>query len=287
METFVAIVDENSLTGAAKKLGKALPTVVRSLGVLEESLGVRLVHRTTRRMSLTPEGRAYVSRCRQILADVTAAEGEIVASEAELQGEIRMTAPVLFGSLKVAPLVAEFLRAHPAVNVELVLVDRVVNLVEEGLDLGVRIAHLDDSSMMAVKVGELRRMVVGSPALIAKKRPKHPSELAQLPVVEFSGGSVPGFWDFRSGKEKVRVPVSGRLRCNHAGASVAAAVRGAGFGRFLSYQVQEQLASGALKVVLQKFEGLPIPVHIVFGHARLLNARTRALVEHLKRGLVL
>jgi DNA-binding transcriptional LysR family regulator len=287
MRTFVAIADEGSLTRAAKMMGRALPTVVRTLGVLEESLGVRLVQRTTRRMSLTPEGRAYLSRCRQILADVAAAEGEITANEAALQGEIRMTAPVLFGSLKVTTLVAEFLKQHPGITIDLVLVDRVVNLVEEGLDLGVRIAHLEDSSMMALKVGELRRVVVGSPGLIRKKRPRHPLDLKQLPIIDFTGGDHPGVWEFQKGREKLRVPVSGRLLCNHAAAGVAATCSGAGFGRFLSYQVEAQLAGGQLKVVLAEFEGAPIPVHIVFGHARLLNARTRALVDHLKQGLAL
>ncbi len=286
METFVAIVEEKSLTAAARRLDRALPTVVRTLSLLEEELGVRLLQRTTRRQSLTPEGRAYLSRCRQILSDVASAEAEIARSDTKLEGPIRMTAPALFGSLVVTPLIAEFMKKHPGIQVELVLLDRVVDLVEEGLDLGVRIAPLSDSSLIAVKVGELRRVVVGSPELMCQVNLEHPRDLTKLPVVWFSGGAASGGkWQFQEEGERLEVAVTAKFSCNQAAAGVIAASAGVGFGRFLSYQVAREIQAGQLRIVLEEFEDAPIPVHVVFAHARLLNARTRALVEHLKTGL--
>jgi DNA-binding transcriptional LysR family regulator len=288
MQTFVAIVDGGSLTAAADALGKALPTVVRSLATLEEELGVRLLRRTTRRMSLTEEGRTYLERCRRILADVEEAEQALSSQQAEPRGELRVTAPVLFGQLKVAPAVTGFLRAYSRVKVELLLLDRVVNMVEEGIDVGIRIAPLADSSLIATRLGEVRRVVCASPSLLRRLGvPKHPRELAGAPCVHFQGLSAAPAWGFvdpDTGKP-LSVPVEGPFSCNQAAASVEACAEGLGFGRFLSYQVESRVAEKRLRIVLAAFEPPPIPIHVVFAHARLMSPRIRAFVDWMKAHL--
>lgn len=286
MQTFVAIVDAGSMTEAAASLGKALPTVVRSLATLEQALGVRLLRRTTRRMSLTEEGRLYVERCRRILADVDEAEQALTQQQAEPRGELRVTAPVLFGRLWVTPAVTGFLRAHQQVSVDLVLLDRVVNLVEEGFDVGVRIAALADSSMIATRVGEVRRVVVASPSLLRREgTPRHPRDLETRSVVDFQGRGSPGGWTFQDDDRSLVVPVRGRLRCNEGAAALQACVDGFGFGRFLSYQVEALVAAKQLRIVLRRFEPPPIPIHVIYAHARLMSPRVRVFVDWLKANL--
>ncbi len=286
MQTFVSIVDAGSLTGAAQALGKALPTVVRSLGLLEEHLGVRLLHRTTRRMSLTAEGRTYLERCRQILGDVAEAEAVLSQDRVQLAGEIRVTAPVLFGQLRVAPAITEFLEEHPRVRIELVLLDRVADLIDEGFDVGVRIARLEDSSLVSSRIGEVRRVVVASPALLDRVgEPKHPKELAGVPTVGLSGVVAAASWSFDDRGKRLVIPVRGALTTNHVQAGIDACARGLGFGRFLSYQVEARVEAGELRIVLGEFEPAPTPVHVVLPHGRLLSARTRALVDWLKTRL--
>lgn len=282
MQTFVAILDEGSLTAAAKKLGKAQPTVVRSLSLLEDELGVRLLQRTTRRMSLTAEGQTYLQRCRQILGDVEEAEALLKRDAGQLRGQLRVTAPVLFGELRVAPLIESFLKRAPEVDIELVLLDRMVNLVEEGFDLGVRIAHLEDSSLIAAKVGHVTNTCVASPCLIEKVGiPDHPLDLKGLPSVSFGRRT----FRFRERGHDFSVPVQPRLFTNQARAGISACEQGLGFGQFLSYQVEAALDCGRLVRILGDFEREPTPIHLVFSHARLLSARQRALLDWLESGL--
>jgi DNA-binding transcriptional LysR family regulator len=286
MQSFVSIVDQGSLTSAAAALGKALPTIVRSLAVLEEELGVRLLRRTTRRMSLTQEGRIYLDRCRRILADVEEAEQAVSNQHSEPRGSLRVTAPVLFGHLRIAAAIARFLKAHDQVEVDLLLLDRVVNLVEEGIDVAVRIAPLADSSMIATRVGEVRRVVVASPELLLRVRaPRHPRDLADKPAVHFHGFSSAPSWDFMDKGRSLSVPIAGRFSCNHAATAVDACAEGLGFGRFLSYQVESLIEQKRLRVVLTEFEPAPIPVHLVFAHARLLSPRIQAFVDWMKAEL--
>lgn len=283
MRTFVAIVDRGSLTAAANASDRSLPTVVRVLAALEESLGTRLLRRTTRRMSLTAEGRTYLERCRRILADVEEAELSVASGEGEPRGTIRMTAPALFGQMHVAPAVTGFLRRFTAVQVELLLLDRVVNLVEEGIDLAVRIAHLADSSMIAVPVGEVRRVVCASPALLrAEGAPEHPRDLADRPCVRFRGMGRGESWVFREAGREVAVRIAGRLTCNQAAAGAEACAEGLGFGLFLSYQIEPLVRAGRLEIVLADFEPPPIPVSLVYPEARLVSTRLRALLDWMK-----
>lgn len=287
MQVFVTIVDEGSLTAAARSLGKSPPAVVRSLALLEEHLGVRLLNRTTRSMALTHEGTAYLERCRQVLSDIAETEAGLRGEDASPRGLVRVTASVRYGQLRVAPSVGRFLERFPDVQVELVLLDRVVHLVEEGFDVGVRIAPLGSSSLVATKVGVVRRMVVGSPALLARQgRPRRPEALAELPTVPFrrDDARVDQFHFVRDGKP-FDVPVHGAFATNDTQACIGAMVAGLGFGQVLSYQVEDLVSAGALVPVLERYAPPPIPVSLVFPHRRLLSPRTRALVDWLQRDL--
>jgi DNA-binding transcriptional LysR family regulator len=280
MATFVQIVDRGSLSSAGEALDTSLSSVVRTLAALEKSLGVRLLNRTTRRISLTEEGRHYLERCRRILAEVDDAEQALSAKAQDPSGVLRVTAPVLFGQLHVAPAVAGFLARHRRMQVELELLDRVVNLVEEGIDVAVRIGTLADSSMVAVPVGQLRRVVVASPALLkAAGKPKHPRDLEKLPCVRLTALMPGATWHFVENGRPLSVEVGGQLACNQAAACVDACVAGLGFGMFISYQIRRQTEAKQLREVLTEFEPAPLPVSLVFPHARLLSSRVRSFVD--------
>jgi len=286
MRSFVAIVDHGSLTAAATALDRSLPTMVRTLAALEESLGTRLLRRTTRRMSLTAEGQGYLERCRRILGDIEEAEASVMRAQIEPRGQIRMTAPALFGQMHVAPALTEFLRRFDGVQVELMLLDRVVNLVEEGIDLAVRIAHLSDSSMVAVPVGRVRRVVCASPALLRNQGlPEHPRELSERPCVRFRGINPGDSWSFQDAGREISVRTRGNFTCNQATAAAQACAEGLGFGMFLSYQVEPLVRSGRLQPVLADFELPSLPVSLVYPEARLVSTRLRALLDWLKQTL--
>jgi len=278
MHTFVNIVEGGSLTAAADLLGTSAPGVVRTLAALEAELGVRLLNRTTRRMSLTDAGREYYERCKRVLAEVEEAEAALSARRAVPKGRLRVTASVMFGRLRVAPIVAQFLAAQPAVEVELLLLDRVVDLVEEGIDAGVRIGYLAESSLVAVHVGETRRVVCAAPAYLKKAgAPKVPRDLAQHRCIGFSGLSA-GEWSF--GKHsRERVQIGAVLTTNQVDAALDACVRGVGCAQFLAYQVQALLDAGRLKRVLQDHEPAALPIHVVYPYARLLSSNVRAFVD--------
>jgi len=280
MATFVRIVERGSLTAAAESLRTSLPSVVRTLAALEAALDVRLLNRTTRRIALTDEGREYHARCQRVLAEVDDAEAALSARRAVPKGRLRVTAPVMFGRLHVAPVVTEFIGKHPAVQVELILLDRVVDLVEEGIDVGVRIGRLPDSSLIALPIGQTRRVVCASPAYL--KRAGTPVSLADIAAhrcVSF-GGLAPGNeWTFAFGGKAMRVTVTPALASNQIDPTLDACVGGAGLGQFLSYQVRALLEAGKLKRVLADFEPAPLPIHAIYPSARLLSSNVRALVD--------
>jgi DNA-binding transcriptional LysR family regulator len=283
MRAFVEIVDRGSLTAAGGVLDRSLPTMVRTLAALESSLGTVLLRRTTRRMSLTEEGRIYLERCRRILADVEQAE-ELVGSEAgEPRGPLRVSAPVLFGKMHVAPAVVEFVRRYPKVEIDLLLLDRVVDLVDEGIDAAVRIAALADSSMIAVPVGTVRRVVCASPKLLkAEGEPTRPEDLAKRSCVRFRGLTPANRWYFQYAGREVAVPVQGAFTTNQADTAVEACAAGIGFGLFLSYQVEPEIRARRLRVVLSDYEPPPVPVSVVYSEARMLSRRLRAFVDWMK-----
>lgn len=290
MSVFVEIADKGSLTAAAEALGKSQPSVVRALAQFEKSLQVRLFNRTTRRVTLTEEGKAYLPQCRKILADIEEAERALGRSQVEPSGRIMVTAPVRFGELHVAPAVAGFVGRYPKAQVELRLLDRVVDILEEGVDIAVRISHLEDSSLVARLAGSTRQVVCARPALIEEiGLPSHPMQLSEMPCIRFTGMSARSEWNFQESRKQLAVPVSGNLICNQVGASLEACEHGVGFGRFFCYQVMPKVNEGKLSIVLQDFEPAPTPINVVFPHSRLLSARVRVmidwLVEHLKQSL--
>ena len=280
IEAFIKIVDAGSLTAAADALDVSQPSMVRTLAALERDLGVRLLNRTTRRMSLTDEGRDYVERARQIVSAVEEAQQSLSARRTTPRGRLRIASSVSFGRTFVAPIVAEFLAQHADVNIELLLLDRVVDLVEEGMDLAVRVAKLPDSSMIAHGVGEVRRVVVASPSLLkAAGAPKKPADLHGKRCVCFSGVTSPSHWDFHVARKLVQVPVKSALVTNQIDAGVMACVQGVGFGRFFDYHVLPQIKAGKLVRVLDKFEGEAIPASIVYPSSRHQSPNVRSFVN--------
>jgi DNA-binding transcriptional LysR family regulator len=280
MQTFVRIVEQGSLTAAARTLEVSQPSVVRLLAALEAELGVRLINRTTRRMALTDEGREYYERCRGILGAVEEAEARLRSRRAQPRGRLRLTAPVLFGRQHLAPVVNEFLARHTAMQVELLLLDRVVDLLEEGVDAALRIARLQDSTLVAVPLGQVRRVFVGSPALLKRLgRPQRPEDLKDAPCVSFTGVGPADEWTFERSGRALRVKVASVLVSNQVDAALAACEAGLGWGRFLSYQVEDALRAGRLKAVLPDESAGTIPMQIVYPHARLLSANLRAFLD--------
>ena len=280
IQTFIAIADRGSLTAAASALDTSLPTVVRRLAELEESLGVRLFNRTTRRIHLTDEGHRYLAMCRAALSQLEEAEDTLFDAQATPAGKLVITTPVLFGRLHIAPLVREFMRLHPAVTVEMLMLDRSIDLIEEGVDLAVRIGHLPDSTLHAVPVGQLRRVICASPAYLqANGTPRKPSDLERHTAIHFTGRGVLSEWQFRVNGRLTGARVTPRMLINSVDAAVDACCEGLGLGAFLSYQVQAPVQAGKLTPLLRKYETDPLPVSILYPHARLMSARVRAFID--------
>jgi DNA-binding transcriptional LysR family regulator len=286
MTTFVRIVEKGSLTAAANALTTSLPTVVRILGTLERQLGVSLLNRTTRRIHLTDEGARYLERCRAILSEVQEAEAELSFSQAEPQGRLTVTASVLFGRRYVAPIVSEFIRRHQNVNVEMLFVDRVANMVEEGIDVGVRIGHPKDSSLVAIQVGQVRRVVCASPQYLRRHGiPRTPEEVRTHRCIRHIGLSPRNEWVFRVGRRIVTIPISCVIVCNEIDSTLNACTSGLGLGMFLSYQTAPYRKSKKIRYVLEDFESEPVPVQIIYPHTRRLSTTVRAFVDECVRKL--
>lgn len=284
MQTFVQIADLGSLTAAARAAETSLPTVVRTLAALEAELQVRLFTRTTRRIALTDEGRRYLEACRRVLADIAEAEHEAGAGAKDPYGRLCVTAPVLFGQLHVAPAITRFVQRHPGVKVDVRLHDAVLDLLEQGIDVGVRIGALADSSLIARRVGQVRRVVVASTAFLRRHGvPAHPRELQAAPCVRYDGAVTS--WTFYDAGKALAVPVSGSLTFNHVAPAVDACVAGAGFGIFMSYQVARAVEQRQLVRVLEAFQPPPRPIHVVYPQARLLPARSRVFIDWMVREL--
>jgi DNA-binding transcriptional LysR family regulator len=286
MQTFVRIVDAGSLTRAADSLDTSLPTVVRTLAALERDLGVSLLKRTTRRIRLTDEGAQYLVRCRDILAATQEAEAQLTARRTEPVGKLSVTASVLFGRRHLAPILFEFLLRHPKVNAEILFVDRVVNLIEEGIDVAIRIAHLRDSSIIAIPVGRVRRVVCASEKYLRTHGvPQTPDDIRRHVCVRHLGLVPRNEWQFRTGERDVSVPINSVVTSNDIDSAVDACLKGVGLGIFLSYMVAPYRKSGHLQYVLEKFETEPIPVQVVYAQSRLMSNRVRAFVDECVKQL--
>lgn len=285
LQTFIAIVDHGTLTRAAEATGSSLPATVRTLAALEKELGVRLLQRTTRRLALTEDGRLYLERARRIVADLDEADRLVGEQHAAPAGSLTVTAPVLFGQMHVGPVVQQFVRQHPQVRVNLMLLDRVVNLVEEGLDVGIRIGPLGDSTLVAQQLGRMRRVVVASPAFLRRHgAPAHPDVLRDAPCIHNNGGEG-HLWAFRENGSTFMVAVRGVMQSNLSAPMLDACAAGLGFARCLRYQAEPLLRAKKLRIVLAEFETEPWPVHVTYPSARLLNTRTRLFVQALKSAL--
>jgi len=279
MRAFVSIVEHGSLTAAADDLDTSLPSVVRMLASLERSLGVRLLNRTTRRIRLTDEGAQYLEHCRRILGEMRDFESGLTSRQSSPAGRLSVTASVLFGRRHVAPIVTRFIQHNPAVDAHLLLIDRVTNIVEEGIDVAVRIGHLQDSSLVAVKVGAVRRVVCASPAYLRERGvPRTPADVASHACVRHTGLSPRHEWPFAAGKRKIAVPIHPVVTCNDIDGAIHACVEGLGLGMFLSYQVAPY-GKGQLQRVLREFETDPMPVNVIYAHTKLMSARVRAFVD--------
>jgi DNA-binding transcriptional LysR family regulator len=280
MSILVAVVDSGSLSAAARRLGMPLATVSRKVAELEAHLKTRLLHRTTRQLSLTEAGSSYVAACRRILEEIGEAEREATGEYATPKGELVVTAPVVFGRLHVVPVIAQFLAHYPEIDISLVLTDRVVHLMDEHADVAVRIGELPDSTLMATRIGTVRRVVCASPAYLATRGvPARPSDLAGHECITFEALASLRAWVFGSGKSELSVPVRSRLAVNTAEAAIEAAIVGVGLIRVLSYQIADALRENALCVVLDTFEAAPLPVNLVHKGQTPLPLKLRAFLD--------
>ena len=280
MSILVAVVDSGSLSAAARRLDMPLATVSRKVGELESHLKTRLLHRTTRQLSLTEAGSSYVAACRRILEEIGEAERAATGEYAAPRGELVVTAPVVFGRLHVVPVVADFLAHYPEIDVSLVLTDRVVHLMDEHADVALRIGELPDSSLMATRVGTVRRIICASPAYLEKHGvPAGPHDLSGHECITFEVLASMRAWVFGSGKSELSVPVHSRLAVNTAEAAIEAAILGVGLTRVLSYQVADAIRDNTLCVVLSAFESAPLPVNLVHKGQAPLPLKLRAFLD--------
>ncbi len=280
MTVLLAAVETGSLSAAARRLGMPLPTVSRKVSDLEAHLNTRLLVRSSRRVSLTDAGRAYVEASRAILEQVNEAERAAAGEYIAPRGDLTVTAPVVFGRLHVLPVVVEFLKAYPEINLRLSLSDRQVNLVEDHIDLAVRIGNLPDSNLVVTKVGTIRRATYASPAYLARRgTPQRPGELEDHDCITFEGFTSPRVWTFMHGRKEVVVPVHSRLSVTTAEAAVDAAVMDLGVTRLLSYQAARAIAAGELQIVLEAFEPAPWPVSLIYVAQGLVPLKLRAFVD--------
>jgi DNA-binding transcriptional LysR family regulator len=257
-----------------------LATVSRKVAELESHLKTRLLHRTTRQLSLTEAGASYVAACRRILEDIGEAERTATGEYAAPKGELVVTAPVVFGRLHIVPVVAEFLAHYPEIDIRLVLTDRVVHMMDEQVDVAVRIGELPDSALMATRVGTVRRVVCASPAYLATHgAPAKPRDLSGHNCITFEVLESKRAWVFETGKSELSVPVHSRLAVNTAEAAIAAAILGVGLIRVLSYQVADAIREQTLRVVLDTFESAPLPISLVHTGQAPLPLKLRAFLD--------
>ncbi|MBL9013749.1 MAG: LysR family transcriptional regulator [Myxococcales bacterium] len=280
LRAFTLAVDRGSLSAAGRQLARSPASITRAIAALEDRLGAPLLVRTTRALKLTEAGERFLPTARRVLDELDVAEAAATATAGrEPHGQLTVTAPVLFGSLHVRPLVESYLASHAGVRVRLLLLDRVVNLVDEGVDIAVRIAHLPDSALIATAVGAVRRLAVASPAYLARHgTPRKPADLAAHRCISSLGLTPSETWTFRRGRA-IQVRVAPVLSVNHAESAIGAAAAGAGITCALSYQVADHLERGALVRLLPAFEPPPVPVQLVFPAAGARAAKVRAFLE--------
>ena len=279
MNVFVAVAEEQGFSSAARRLRMSPPAVTRAVAALEERLGVKLLNRTTRFVRATESGLRYLEDARRILGDIDAADEAAAGINAEPRGHLAITAPVLFGRMHVMPGIVDYLERYPKTEVSALFLDRVVNLLEEGLDVGVRIGELPDSSMRALKVGSVRIVMVASPRYLERNGPpKSPHDLLDHSIIASSAGTNFIGWQFESTKGNHTLHIKPRLTVSNNDAAIEAAREGFGITRLLSYQVAPKLADGDLQLILEDFEPKPLPIHIVHREGRYSSTKVRAFI---------
>jgi DNA-binding transcriptional LysR family regulator len=280
MQAFVAVADARGFAPAAQRLGMSPSVVTRLVARLEGQLGIRLLQRTTRSVTLTDAGTRYLERARRVLSELEEAEESASAERARPTGRLVVSASAMFGRLHVAPLMCRYLNMNPDVVGELTLSDRMVSLVEDGIDLAVRIGHLADSSLIARRAGVTRRVLVASPSYLERHGvPATPLELSRHHTIQFSRLATTADWSFREGDRELRVPLASHYATNSADAALWHAEHDGGLTFALSYQVADAVKAGRLRIVLEAFEPPPLPIHFVYPSSRLLSAKVRTFVE--------
>jgi DNA-binding transcriptional LysR family regulator len=282
MSLLVAVAEAGSLSAAGRKLGVPLPTVSRKISDLEAHLKTRLLTRSTRKLALTDSGAAYLAAARRILDEVSEAERVASGEHAAPRGDLVITAPVVFGRLHVLPVIAEFLGQWPEINVRLVLADRNLDLIDDHIDIAVRIGALADSALVSSHIGAVRSVVCGSPAYFAAHGvPKKPEDLSALTAVTFDPLSSSQHWIFHDPKSKreLRAPVRSRLTVNTAEAAIDGAAAGLGVTRVLSYQVAQAVLDGRIQIVLAEYETAPAPVSLIHGPQGLTPLKVRMALD--------
>jgi len=282
LQVFVQVADMGGFAAAARKLNMSPPAVTRAVSALEDRIGTRLFVRTTRSVRLTESGERFLDDSRRILMELEEAEEAAIGSHAAPRGDLNITAPVLYGRMYVAPLIGDFLHMYPLVNAQTMFVDRVVNMMDEGMDIAVRIGRLPDSSLSAIRVGTVRRVTFGSTAYLKQHGiPQHPNDLKDHRIIQATAISSIREWTFTKQDQRVSVPIHPRLRMNTNDAVIEMTKRGCGIARLLSYQIAPYLADNSVKAVLSEFEDDPLPVHILHQEGRLVSAKVRSCVDYL------
>lgn len=281
MQVFLAVAEERSFGRAARRIALSAPSVTRAIAALEKRLGAKLLHRTTRGVRPTEAGERFLVDARRILADLEQSEGAASAGRSDVRGTLAITAPVLFGDLVVTPILIDFLAREPGVAIRAVFEDRIVSLVEECIDVAIRIGPLPDSGLTAKSVGSVRRVVCASPAFLAAHgRPEHPRALTGLPIIVSAASVLVTEWRFDADDRELIVRPAPRLSVSSNRAAIEAARLGAGLTRVLSYQAEPFVAAGELEYVLEDYETDPIPVHVVHSAGRNAPVKVRAFVDY-------
>lgn len=281
MAIFVAVAEEQSFAGGARRLNLSAPAVTRAVAALEERLGVKLLTRTTRYVRLTDSGQRYLEDARRILHDADEADEAATGINAEPRGHLAVTAPVLFGRMFVIPGIVDYLQRFQTMEVSAIFLDRVVNMLEEGIDVGIRIGELPDSSMRAIRVGHVRQVLCASPSYLAEKGiPKSPDALSRHSLIVAAAGSWSAIeWKFLDGDKIMTHKIKPRLSVTSNDAAIAAAARGLGITRVLSYQVAPFLASGQVQTLLSEYEPHHLPIHVLHREGRYASAKVRTFVD--------
>lgn len=282
MSVFVAVAEEESFAGGARRLGMSPPAVTRAIAMLEEHLGIKVLTRTTRFVRATDAGLRYLESARRIIAEAEEADEAAAGVHAAPRGHLAVTAPVLFGSIYVMPGIVDYLKRYPDVSVSAMFLDRVVNLMEEGLDVGVRIGELPDSTMRAIRVGHVRRVVCAAPEYLKQYGMlNEPEDLVTHRVICAIPVSPANEWRFGTGKMLESVKIHPRLTVTNNDAAIQAALQGLGVTRLMSYQIAAHLAAGRLTRVLADYEPPPLPIHVLHREGRQASAKVRSFVDLL------